>query len=111
MLGEFIVPAGVYYFFTGIVLFATSADFIAIFKSKLHPKKRMIKHIWRMSVSLYIACSSFFDGQQQVFPEQLHGSIFLSIPQFSVLVIMIFWIVKVWFKGIGQQTKVRSNAT
>jgi len=96
-LGEYSVPAAIYFVFTGIAVLAVSTDVRVFVSSRIARKQRILRHLWRMSAPLYIAASSFFTGQQQVFPESLQGTAFLSIPEYAVLIIMVFWLVKVWF--------------
>ncbi len=93
-LGTFTVPAPVYYTFSFIVMIAVAGDLKAIIWGKFIGKFRIMRHLWRMCIPLYIAASSFFVGQEQVFPEPLQGSFYLTVPQYVVIVLMLFWLVR-----------------
>ena len=96
-LGDFIVPAPVYFFFAFITLLAVIGDAWVILFGRRKGKIRIMRHLWRMCVPLYIAASSFFDGQQQVFPEWLQGTYYLLVPQLVVFLAMIaYLIVTAW---------------
>lgn len=101
MIHSFAVPAEVYYLFTGLALIATTADLVFIFQKKRQYKRRMLRHVWRMCVPLYIASSSFFVGQEQLFPDWLQGSYLLQIPQFTAILLMLYWVARIHiYKGI-----------
>lgn len=93
-LGKFVVPASIYFIFTAVVLLAFVFDIRLLLGYKLKPNQRMKRHIWRMCITLYVACSSFFQGQQKIFPESLQGSPILAIPENIVLLLMLFWLFK-----------------
>lgn len=93
-LGEYSVPAAIYFIFTAIALLALALDTRNFATGFISGKHRIMRHLWRMCVPLYIAASSFFTGQQQVFPEMLQGTIYLSLPEYAVLLLMLFWLVR-----------------
>lgn len=99
MIGQYAVPAAIYFVFTAVAILATVTDLKLIIKKGIHGKHRILRHLWRMCVPLYIAASSFFVGQEQVFPEVLQSSPYLMIPQFAVLAAMLYWLAKVRFWG------------
>ena len=56
--------------------------------------RRMARHLWRMSVALFIAAGSLFLGQQRLFPHVLRGSPIMFAPEVVILVSMIVWLVR-----------------
>jgi uncharacterized membrane protein len=94
-IGDYAVPAAIYIIFTAIILIGVVTDLRFISIKGLSGKQRILRHLWRMCVPLYVATSSFFTGQQQVFPESLQGTFYLSIPEYGVLVAMLFWLAKI----------------
>jgi len=56
---------------------------------------RLARHLWRMSFAMWIAAASFFLGQAKFFPEPIRKSGLLVIPVLLVLVIMLYWLVRV----------------
>jgi hypothetical protein len=93
--GSFVVPAGVYFTFAGIAALGAAGDARTLAKRGLSGRPRIARHLWRMCTALYIAASSFFSGQQDVFPEALRGSLLLQAPENMVLVLLIFWLARV----------------
>jgi hypothetical protein len=58
--------------------------------------QRIVRHLWRMCLGLFIATGSFFLGQQKVFPASLRGLKVWFVPAFLPLLLLIFWLVRVW---------------
>lgn len=94
-LGDYVLPAAPYFLFTGIVTLAVALDIRQAFVGHPKGKHRLLRHLWRMFFPMYVATSSLFSGQQQVFPEALQGTIYLELPHTIVLVLLIFWLGKV----------------
>ena len=94
-LGDYVLPAGVYFLFTGIVALAVALDVRQAISGRPKGKHRLLRHLWRMFFPMYVATSSLFSGQQQVFPESLQGTIYLELPHTLVLILLVFWLAKV----------------
>lgn len=104
-MGDFIAKQ--YLFFGSVALFAATLDLRMIFRGGVSGAQRIARHLWRMSFALYIAASSFFLGQAQVFPDavreaQVFSVSVLALPKYVVLVLMIFWLSRTlvpnWYK-------------
>lgn len=93
------IPAGVYFFFSSVALLAGFLDIKVLIQNGISGKQRIARHLWRMCFAMLIAAASFFLGQEQVFPESLQGSIALGAPVILVLVLLIFWLIRVRFTG------------
>jgi uncharacterized membrane protein len=91
-------PAAVYFIFGSIALFAASLDVRTLLAAGLRGGHRLARHLWRMCLALLIATTSFFQGQEQVFPERLQGSFLLKIPALAVIAMMLYWLLRL---GIG----------
>lgn len=89
--GGFVVPATIYFVFSGIAAFGAAGDAWTLARGGLEGRARILQHLWRMSVALYIAASSFFTGQQDLFPETLQGSFLLQLPELLVIGLLVFW--------------------
>lgn len=59
---------------------------------------RIARHLWRMSLALWIAAMSFFIGQAQVFPRPIRIRPLLALPVLAVLVTMLYWLWRVRFR-------------
>lgn len=93
--GGFVVPAAVYFVFSGIAAFGAISDAWMLARGGLKGRSRILQHLWRMSVALYIAATSFFSGQQDLFPEALQGSFLLQLPELLVIGLLVFWGLRV----------------
>jgi hypothetical protein len=54
-----------------------------------------------MSFAMWIATMSFFLGQARHFPEAIRHSGLLSIPVVLVLLVMLYWLGRVFIKRRG----------
>jgi len=96
ILPDYTIPAGVYYVFTLFVLLGVVGDIIVLIKGGVSGKYRIARHLWRMCIPLYIAASSLFDGQRDIFPAALQESFYLDIPAYLVFLSMLYYLAKVW---------------
>lgn len=95
---------GAAYVFTGVIALAALLDLSVVLRRGLSGRQRIARHLWRMSLGLFIAAGSFFLGQMQVFPESLRRLELLAIPPLLVIVLMAFWLIRVLFTGWLQKT-------
>lgn len=93
--GGFVVPATIYFVFSGIAAFGAVNDAWTLARGRLEGRSRILQHLWRMSAALYIAASAFFTGQQDLFPESLQGSFLLQLPELLVIGLLVFWGLRV----------------
>jgi hypothetical protein len=47
-----------------------------------------------MAVAMFIATTSLFQGQEQVFPKSLQGSIWLQLPALWVIAVTLYWLAR-----------------
>jgi hypothetical protein len=93
------VPTAMYFVMGSVMLLAAAGDIRMLVRGGVFGAKRIVRHLWRMCFGLFIATGSFFLGQQQVFPAWLRGSPLLFIPALLPLVLLIFWLLRVWIIG------------
>jgi len=95
--------APTFYFVAGGVaaLFA-AFDLRSIVKGGVEGSARIARHLVRMCTAWFIACSSFFLGQQKVMPAWMHGSKVLLALALLPLGFMLFWLIRV---RIGRRFK------
>ncbi len=92
-------PAVMSFLFGGILLLAAAGDTRVLAHGGISGRPRIVRHLWRMCVGLFIATGSFFLGQPQVFPAALRGSIYLIVPAVLPLPLLIFWLIRVRFRN------------
>ncbi|HEX8573993.1 MAG TPA: hypothetical protein VF759_14710 [Allosphingosinicella sp.] len=86
-------PEG-YYAFAGLLAFGAALDLKLVLRGGITGTPRIARHAWRLGTALFIAAAAFFLGQQQVMPEFVRGSLWLAVPPFATLGLMVFWLVK-----------------
>lgn len=91
------LPWQVHFVFGSVAMLAALFDLAFLWRGRLDGVQRISRHLWRMCVALLIATSSFFQGQQDEFPEAVRGSTFWYVPALAVLAALIFWGFRVRF--------------
>lgn len=89
-------PAPLYFVFGGVAFLASLGDVRMFFQGVLG-KRRIVRHLWRMCLSMFIATGSFFLGQAKVMPEAIRIVPMLAIPVLVVVILMFYWLVRVRF--------------
>jgi len=88
------VPIGMIFFLGSVALLAAAGDLRLLVRG-VFGRQRIVRHLWRMCFSFFIATGSFFLGQQQVFPKAWRGAAVWFIPALLPLAAMIFWLIRV----------------
>ncbi len=88
-------PPAPYLVFGGLSMWAAALDVRMLVRRGLTGAPRIRRHLWRMCVAFLIAAFSFFLGKQQHFPVAIRGSQILNLPMILILVVMIYWLIRV----------------
>lgn len=88
-------PAAAYFIFGSLALVFAAGDVRMLVRGGVSGSQRVVRHLSRMCVGLFIATGSFFLGQQQVFPALIRKSNLLFLPAMLPLVLMIYWLIRV----------------
>lgn len=101
-------PAQVALVFAFVALAACLLDIRFIVKKAKLGKGRLMRHVWRMGFAMFIATASLFLGQAQVFPEAFRQIQYLGAPVILVILLTLYWLVKlpIW----GLKSKGPKNA-
>ena len=91
------LPAAAHFPFAVVMLIAAVGDLNFLLRRTLNGRQRVARHVWRMSVALFIAAASFFLGQQDEFSPALKGLPIWFVPPFATLILMVFWLLRVRF--------------
>lgn len=92
-------PVQVIIVFGSIALLAATLDIRLITKARLSRKSQLIRHVWRIGFTLFIATASFFLGQSQVIPEVIRHGVTLIAPVLLVLCLTTYWLIRVSIWG------------
>jgi protein-S-isoprenylcysteine O-methyltransferase Ste14 len=91
-------PKEGYFFFAALASIAMLLDVNNIRIGGVHGKHRIVRHVWRMSCVLFFATSTLFTGPGSiVFSESVRAHPVLSIPQFLVVILALYWIYQLLF--------------
>ncbi|HET7105452.1 MAG TPA: hypothetical protein VFI38_01500 [Candidatus Acidoferrum sp.] len=90
-------PPWPYLIFGCLSMWAAALDVRMLVRRGLSGAPRIRRHLWRMCVAFLIAAFSFFLGKQQHFPVAIRGSQILNLPMLAILIVMIYWLVRVRF--------------
>lgn len=91
------LPWQVHFVFGSVAALAATLDLGFLWRGQLDGVQRIGRHLWRMCIAMLIATTSFFQGQQDEFPDIVRGSSFWYVPALAVLAALIFWGFRVHF--------------
>lgn len=107
-------PAVFYFIWASVALLSAAGDVRMLIRGGVSGVQRIVRHLWRMCFALFVATGSFFLGQQQVFPASWRGAPAWFVPALLPLVLLIFWVLRVWFtntyKGTGSAYRAHEDA-
>ncbi len=89
------IPAPPLFMFGTVALLAAFGDLRMLHAGRIEGARRLARHLWRMSYAMWIATTSAFLGQAKFIPEPLRKLPLLVVPVLLVLVVMVYWLVKV----------------
>ncbi|WP_428504983.1 hypothetical protein [Roseateles sp.] len=85
-------PSAAFVMFVIIGSLAAVGDLRLIIQRGVTGATRLARHLWRMTVALFIAANSLFLGQPQVFPKAVQQSGLLNMPALLILALLLFWL-------------------
>ncbi|HEY6390290.1 MAG TPA: hypothetical protein VIX89_03360 [Bryobacteraceae bacterium] len=98
-------PPALYFIWAFVTLMSAAGDSRLLLRGGVFfGSQRIVRHLWRMTFSWFIATGSFFLGQQKVFPASLRGLKVWFVPAFLPLLLLIFWLFRVWFTKTYKKT-------
>lgn len=92
------IPPQPLFMFGVVALLGGLLDARMLWTGSIEGAHRLARHLWRMGFAMWIATASFFLGQAKFFPEAIRTSGLLAIPVVLVLVVMLYWLVRVLLK-------------
>lgn len=107
--GTALLGGAPFYIFSAVAALCALLDLSVMLRRGLTGKQRIARHLWRMCLGFFIAVASFFPGQLQFFPDYIQNVepvILLFVPAFTVVGIMLFWLVRVLFTNWWREAPV-----
>lgn len=96
------------YGFAVIAAIAALCDLGVVLRKGITGHRRIARHLWRMSLALFVALGSFFVGQQDELPVFVQGSPVLFAPMLIALGLLIFWLIRARFTKAFHPTPAAS---
>ena len=93
------IPAVGMVIFSLIALLGAASDIRVLRGHPVTGSSRLLRHLWRMGLALWIAAVSFFLGQADEFPEAVRHLAVLSIPVLLVTGTLIYWVARQLLAG------------
>lgn len=92
-----------YFFLAGMAGIALVNDLVILLRKTLSDGHRIAQHLWRMCLGFFIAAGSAFTGPgASIFPEAVRNSGILSLPELTIILLMLFWLFRTLF-GKGRR--------
>lgn len=89
------LPPFAFYTIAAVSLLIFILDFLFALNSNPAERNRIIRHLWRMGFSFFLATGIFFFGNNHVLPEVLRTPLLLSVPVIVVILWTIYFSVRV----------------
>jgi hypothetical protein len=116
-------PVGMIFFLGSVMLLAAAGDVRMLVQGGVRGAKRIVRHLWRMCFGLFIAAGSFFMGPSnrpvrllstvglgKHLPAALFGMTLYLVLTVLPLILLIFWVLRVWITKMYATNNVRTQA-
>lgn len=87
-------PPNAFILFVVVGAVAAAGELNAILRKTLSPASRIVRHLWRVCLSLFIASGSLFFGQAAFFPDWFNGSILPMVFGLFPFVVLFIGVLK-----------------
>jgi hypothetical protein len=104
-------PPAIYFIWGLVALLSAAGDLRMLLRGGVFfGSQRIVRHLWRMCLGLFIATGSFFLGQQKVFPASFRGLWIWFVPAFLPLLLLIYWLIRVRFTSAYKKKMIPPRA-
>jgi uncharacterized membrane protein len=93
-------PAFAYFFIGSVALLSSVGDIRMVLRGGVFGSQRLVRHLWRMSFSLFIGSASLFLARPHLFPNILRATYIIPLLGVAPLLLMIFWLIRVRFAKV-----------
>jgi uncharacterized membrane protein len=107
------VPAPMMLFLGTVMLLASWGDYKVIRRGPIRGSPRIIRHLWRMCFSLWIAAGSFFTIRERVetiLPDPFLGFWTRMIPVLLPLIAIFYWLWRIKYRKTFKAVRLRNAA-
>jgi hypothetical protein len=92
-------PVGPYTFLGSVALIAAAGDVRMLVRGGVSGAQRIARHLWRMCFAWFIASASIFLARPHLFPAFFQRTGLLYLLTVLPLLLMVFWLIRVLFRG------------
>jgi|SRR5689334_11177148 len=96
------------FIFAAVALLGVGGDIRILRSGARTGRRRVARHLWRMSTALMIASLSFSVRLPRILPEPLRTPVIYSLPTLAVLGTMVYWLWRVRSKQSPHAIVVRA---
>lgn len=86
------VDTGVFYMFVVVSAIAFLGDLSILIRKSISQRSRIVRHVWRICFTFFIASGSLFFGQGQLFPLWFNESAFPQLFAMFPIVMLLIWV-------------------
>lgn len=87
--------AGFYIFFGGVAALGVASDIRYALRRAITHAQRLVRHLWRMGFTLFIATASLFLGQAKHMPAWITGPKLNVVITLLSLGLLVYWLIRV----------------
>ena len=107
------------YIFGAVALLSAAGDIRMLIRGGVAGAQRLVRHLWRMCVALFIAAGSFFLGtagdpvlrrtglRATLFTPAIRKTHLPEVPVLIIVFLTIFWLCRVWFTNAYKNPRPR----
>ena len=110
------------YIFGSVALLSTAGDIRMLIRGGVAGAKRLVRHLWRMCIALFIAAGSFFLGtasdpvlrqsglRATLFSPAIRKTHLPEVPVLIIVILTIFWVCRVMFTNAYKSPRTKVSA-
>jgi uncharacterized membrane protein len=111
-----------YFLFGSVAVLATAGDIRMLIRGGVAGAKRLVRHLWRMCIALFIAAGSFFLGMSNdpvlrrtglratLFTPAIRKAHLPEVPVLIIVILTVFWLCRVWFAKAYKTPRTKPSA-
>ena len=111
------------YVFGSVALLSAAGDTRMLIRGGVSGAQRLVRHLWRMCIALFIAAGSFFLGtasdpvlrrtglRATLFTPAIRQTHLPEVPVLIIVILTVFWLCRVWFTNAYKTPRTKSSAS
>ena len=116
--GDLVAP---YFIFGAVAVLAAAGDIRMLIRGGVAGAQRLMRHLWRMGIALFIAAGSFFLGMSsdpvlrrtglraRLFTDAVRKTHLPEVPVLIIVIVTIFWVCRVMFTNAYKNPMTKAS--